>query len=254
MFTKKRNVRLLRVRRRAGESLRERRETLVDDNLPPIVFLPFLFWFVYVVAKIQQSNQLLRHPRFWLWLAIITTAIAAMWFRRLLPLVRRLNRGERGESHVADVLEELRSAGYTPIHDIVAEGFNIDHVVVGPGGVFAIETKYRSGNGEITFRNGEGLFVAGRAEEKDCLKQARASGKAVSQLIEQSCGRRVWVTPLVVFVGDWRVKDDWHDTGTRVFTPDRLASYICNQQPRLKRSEIELIASHLERSARGQPG
>jgi len=53
-----------------------------------------------------------------------------------------------------------------------------------------------------------------------------------------------------VFVGDWQVKEEWHDTSVRVLTPDRLANYIRNQDPRLKRSEIELIASHLERSAR----
>ena len=70
-------------------------------------------------------------------------------------------------------LEELRSEGYKPVHDIVGNGFNIDHVIVGPGGVFAIETKYRSGKGEITVRN-EGVFVDDRLEEKDCLKQALA--------------------------------------------------------------------------------
>jgi len=53
-----------------------------------------------------------------------------------------------------------------------------------------------------------------------------------------------------VFVGEWRIKDDWRDTDTRVFTPHRLARYIRNQQPILKRGEIDLIASHLERSAR----
>lgn len=250
MFTKKRKVRLPPVRRRAGESLREKRERLVDENVPPIVFVPFILWFVYFVTTLQQQNTWARQPRFWLVLAIIATLIAAVWFRRLLPIARRLNRGERGERHVADALDELRSDGYTPIHDIVADKFNIDHVIVGPGGVFAIETKYRSGKGQITFRNTEGLFVGDRLEEKDCLKRARASAAAISDLIRESCGRREWVTPIVVFVGDWQIRDDWHDTDTRVLTPDRLSRYIRNQQPRLRRSEIELIASHLERSAK----
>jgi hypothetical protein len=34
-------------------------------------------------------------------------------------------------------------------------------------------------------------------------------------------------------------------------TADRLIDHIVNQQPRLTRREIELIASHLERSAKG---
>jgi hypothetical protein len=40
-------------------------------------------------------------------------------------------------------------------------------------------------------------------------------------------------------VGGWRLKDDWHDTDVHVFTTDRLARYIRNQQPRLQRGEIE---------------
>jgi Nuclease-related domain len=249
MFDKKRE-RLPPVRRRAGESLREKRENLIDDKLPPIIFLPFVFWFVFLVCEIQQLNQFARQPQFWLCAAVIASGMACISFRRLLPIAKRLNRGEHGEHHVADTLEELRSDGYKPVHDIVVENFNVDHVLVGPGGVFAIETKFRSGKGEITFRNGEGLFVDGRLEEKDCLKQARGNAAAIRRMIKETCGRQDWVKALVVFVGDWRVKDDWRDTDVRVFTPDRLPRYIRNQQPQLKKSEIDFIASHLERCAK----
>ena len=250
MFQSEQTTRLPSVRRRAGESIRQRRQKIIADNVPPIVFSPILFWLVYFTQQIQQWSHTGPQPRVWLCIAIITTGIAAIWFLRLLPIAKRLNHGERGELHVSDVLEELRVDGYKPIHDIVDGNFNVDHVLVGPGGVFAIETKFRSGRGEITFRNGEGLFVGERVEEKDCLKQARGNAAAIRRIIKETCGKQEWVTAVVVFVGEWRVKDDWRDTDVRIFTPDRLARYIRNQQPRLKRSEIDLIASHLERSAR----
>ena len=250
MFTKKQTVRLPQVRRRAGESLRERREKIVDENVLPAISVLFVFWFVYLIQQLQQWSRSGPQPQLWLCIAVITTVIAAVWFWRLLRIARHFNRGERGERHVADVLEELRTEGYKPVHDIVGDGFNIDHVIVGPGGVFAIETKYRSGRGQITFRNTEGVFVGDRLEEKDCLKQARANAKSTSDLILENCGRREWVTPIVVFVGEWKIKNDWRDTDARVFTPDGLLHYIRNQQPRLINKEIELIASHLERSAR----
>ncbi len=250
MFTKKRQVRLPKVRRRAGESLSEERERRVYDNLPAIIYSPFLFWFVYLTQKFQQWNHTGPQPQLWLWIAIITTVVAAIWLWRLFPIARRFNRGERGELYVADVLEELRMDGYKPIHDIVGNGFNVDHVIVGPAGVFAIETKYRSGKGQITFRNTEGVFVGGRLEEKDCLRQARGSAAAISNLIHDNCGRRQWVVPIVVFVGHWKIRNDWRDTGMRVFTPEGLLHYIRNQEPALIKREIELIASHLERSAK----
>ena len=238
------------VRRRAGESVSEERERRVYDNLPAIVFLPIAFWLVYLTQQLQQWNHAAPRPQLWLCIAIVATISAAIWYLRLFPIARRLNRGERGELHVADKLEELRSNGYRPIHDIVGHGFNVDHVLVGPGGIFAIETKYRSGKGEITFRDLEGVLVGGRLEEKDCLKQARASAAAIRDLIHESCGRREWVIPIVVFVGDWKIRNKWRDTNVRVFTPDGLLHYIRDQQPQLTRSEIQLIASHLERSAK----
>src|SRR4029077_20733529 len=231
MFTKKRQVRLPKVRRRAGESLSEERERRVYDKLPVIVFLPFTFWCIFLATTLQRSNPTLRRPAFWLSFAIIFTILSVIWFMRLFHIARRLNRGERGELHVADVLEELRSEGYKPVHDIVGNGFNVDHVIVGPGGVFAIETKYRSGKGQITFRNTEGVFVGDRLEEKDCLKQARGSAAAISKLIHENCRKREWVTPIVVFVADWKIRNEWRDTNARVFTPGGLLPSIRDLQP-----------------------
>src|SRR5207249_11066461 len=53
----------------------------------------------------------------------------------------------RGEQAVAEALNDrsLVAASYTAFHDVQSDGdWNIDHVVVGPGGVFVIETKSRS--------------------------------------------------------------------------------------------------------------
>ena len=55
--------------------------------------------------------------------------------------------GERGERVVGEELEKLASKGWTVVHDVpVGErGANIDHVVVGPGGVFTVNSKYHVG-------------------------------------------------------------------------------------------------------------
>lgn len=251
MFPKKKNANPLpKVRRTPGQSLRDEKNRLLEDRLTPYVWVPCFFWFVWIVEAAHSWTKTSPIPHFWLVTAIAATGFSWVGFRRLIPQFRRLNRGERGELCVAEVLDDLRSFGYRAFHDLVRDGFNIDHVVVGPAGVFAVETKFRSGQGEITFRNGEGLFVAGVPEERDSLKQARANAAEVKQLIKETCQLEVWVKPVVVFVGEWRVKNDWHTTDARVFTTDKLVSHIVNQQPRLKQSEIRLIATHLERSAK----
>ena len=205
-----------------------------------------MLWYVWFT----HWQQIRLAPNFWLVSAIVATGVATIAYLRAIPKARRLVRGERGELCVADVLDDLRPFGYRAYHDLIRDGFNIDHVVVGPGGVFAVETKFRSGEGEIVFRNSQGLFVNGLPEEKDSLSQARGNAREVNRIIKENCGFNEWVWPLVVFVGDWRVKNDWQTTDARVFTTDKLVNHIVNQQPRLKQSEIKLIASHLERSAK----
>ncbi len=238
------------VRRTAGQSLREEWDRLINDNLPFVVFGPCMLWLVWLTQWLQVSTKVEPQPQFWLAFAIITTGAAAIRFLRMRECARWLVRGERGELKVAEVLEELRAAEYQVFHDLCRDGFNIDHVVVGPAGVFVIETKFRSGRGDIEFRNGEGLFIGGVPDERDSLKQARANAADVNRLIKENCGLNCSVSPLVVFVGQWRIKNRWNSTDARVFTPDQLPTYFDRQQPQLKRSEIKLIASHLERCAK----
>jgi hypothetical protein len=238
----------LKVRRRAGQSLCDEKERLTDNWLIPFYFSPAFLWILWGLEEFKARTHQPPSPTPFLCLAIITTGISAIVFGRLWRSFRRLNRGERGELRVAEILDDLRSSGYRAFHDLVGNGYNIDHVVVGPAGVFAIETKFRSGYGEIEFRNGEGLFVGGYPEEKDCLKQARGNALEVNRIIKENCGINRWVTPLVVFVGNCTIKNSWGNTDARVFTADQLTDYFDRQQPELMRREIDLICSHLARS------
>lgn len=61
--------------------------------------------------------------------------------------IRNVRLGLRGEQAVAEFLSasSVIAAGYRAFHDVPGDGpWNVDHVVVGPGGVVVIETKTRS--------------------------------------------------------------------------------------------------------------
>lgn len=251
MFLARNESRLPQIRRTAGQSLRESRDRLMDSKLIVYVFAPAMIWVVCLTQWLQVWNHTGPTPRLWTCLGLIVTGLSAIGLLRLVPQARNLVRGEKGELKAAEALEELRSVGYRVFHDLVRNGFNIDHVVVGPGGVFAVETKFRGGSGEIEFRNGEGLFVGGFLEEKDSLRQARGNAREMRQFIKENCGLNCWVNPLVVFVGDWRVKNRWRETDARVLTADQIGRFFDQRQPELTKNEIKLIASHLERSVRG---
>lgn len=252
MFRRKqKQLTVPRVRRTAGQSLRDEKERLFDDRFIPYFFGPAIVWMIFITQAFYAATNRHPEPVFWLALAIIATAASAIGFWSLIPQFRNLNRGERGERRVAEILQQLRRHGYRSFDDLQADGFNIDHVVVGPSGVYAIETKFRSGRGQIDFRNGEGLFVDGIKMEKDVLAEARRNAAEINRIIKEHCGIDRWVKPLVVFVGDWRITNWWDSTDARVLSERQLGMYFTHEdQPELKRSEIELIASHLARSTR----
>jgi len=55
------------------------------------------------------------------------------------------SRGAEGEEVVGAVLEGLAEQGWRVIHDVSFGRGNIDHVVVGPGGILTVETKSHPG-------------------------------------------------------------------------------------------------------------
>jgi hypothetical protein len=52
--------------------------------------------------------------------------------------------GIAGEQWTADTLRPLRRSGWFLVNHVMLEHEDVDHVLLGPGGFFAIETKYRS--------------------------------------------------------------------------------------------------------------
>jgi hypothetical protein len=77
-------------------------------------------------------------------------------------------------------------------------------VVVGPTGVFCVETKTRSkpakGAASVQY-DGEKVTVDGFVPERDPVVQAKASAKWLRELLEASTGKRFFVQPIVLFPG-----------------------------------------------------
>lgn len=166
----------------------------------------------------------------------------------LLPILLQIEQitvGERAERIVGNVIDELQNEGYVGVHSIHRDGCDIDHVLIGPGGVFVIETKYRRGRGVITFRNGQGMSVGKRRCGDKAIEQAKSGACEVNRIVREECGLSEGVWPIVVFVGNWRVADQWDSTDARVFTPESLQGYVREQQPVLLAAEVERIAASL---------
>jgi Nuclease-related domain len=76
-------------------------------------------------------------------------AVVAGWGLRFRPSPNAVawRRGAAGERHTARLLAPLERHGWAILHDLAVPGSraNLDHLVIGPGGVFVIDSKQYRG-------------------------------------------------------------------------------------------------------------
>lgn len=114
-----------------------------------------------------------------------------------LRRVERYFKGARGEEKVAGILRRLPS-DYHVFNDYVVGHSHIDHVVVGPPGVFAVETKNWSG--KVTVDDGS-ILIDGVPPSRPPLAQVVRE----AELVRLSLGAKGWtgtVTPVLAFAAD----------------------------------------------------
>jgi hypothetical protein len=193
-------------------------------------------------------------PWFWTTFAGVLCGIATVQFFRIRPQLERLWLGRRGEREVGRMLEELRAVGYKVFHDIPGEGtggrFNVDHALIGPGGVFSLETKTWSrppagtGRAEIDY-DGERVLIAGMMPDGNPVAQAQACADHLRDILKRTTGRAVNVRPVLLFPG-WYVHRRVRDPRTWVLNPKELQGFLRNEPSRLTREDIALYADRVE--------
>ena len=178
----------------------------------------FIAGVMVVVAGLEWWRyfaELKPNPIFFTFIAVALCIYAVWCVWRVIPKLRTLKQGIDGEKVVGQFLERLRETGYHVFHDLVGDGFNVDHVLIGPSGVYTVETKTwskpKSGDARVTY-DGERIFVAGREPERNPVIQTRAQAGWVKGLLTESTGRTFDVVPVVLFPG-WYVEQSKESRG-----------------------------------------
>lgn len=231
-------------------SLRQELDRLTDQQQLPILLIMFAFWIVCAAEWTQRLSGEIPDPRFWSLLSLIITGYAGWQVFRLHSKIRPANAAARAEHKVARLLDQIRDKGFVAFHDLPGAERNIDHVVVGPGGIYAIETKERSGSGTIDYCSDQALVFAGRIKDGLPLRHARESARWLQSRLRQTLNDPHPVKPLVVFLGDWDVRcHDGGDFSVDVITADKLVDYFERQPEELTPKEIFAISSCFEEAA-----
>jgi Nuclease-related domain len=154
--------------------------------------------------------------------------------RYVLPLVARRDRGASAEEHVGSLLDALDGRDWRVIHDVSLGHGNVDHILIGPPGVFTVETKSHPGPVRVGRVHGA------------TIRQAQAQRKAIEAVTA------IRVEPLLVFSRAWVDRPLARRKGVRVLPARMLIGHLSTRAKTLSRSDVEKARGRLEAALREQ--
>lgn len=147
---------------------------------------------IVVIYLIAQSW--VPHP--WPALAAALVALALLSAFVESPKMDAWRTGAEGERKTGHHLDGLREAGFVVLHDRKVPGYgdNLDHVVIGPSGVWAVQTKNVAGKIEIA---GDSLRIRGYRQDRMVDQVYREAAAIQVALGTSLAGVGVTVTPVL---------------------------------------------------------
>ena len=155
--------------------------------------------------------------------------------------VERFFKGARGEERVSGILETLPD-GYHVFNDFVACGKHVDHVVVGPGGVFSVETKFW--RGKVTVEEGR-ILLDGQLPDRSPVAQANREATLVRNALA-AAGWNGNVTPVLTFASDTFATHRANIKGTVVMNASELKESFASDRVVIPPAELGRLVSLME--------
>lgn len=148
---------------------------------------------------------------------------------------RRWYLGALGELEVARILDQL-GPGWFAFHSVPigSAGSDVDHIVVGQGGVFTINSKFHEG-GNI-WVSSRRLLVNG--QRTDHLRNAEFEARRVAKSLTQAARMLVDVTPVIAIVAARRVTIRERPERVVVLAAPRLARWMQTRTAVLSADDI----------------
>lgn len=240
-----------------GYSLRVQMDALrdkIDEDLILLVTAPLLLYSVYLTQLHFFST---RESALQIAAIIVAGVIGSGWMTwRLLRRARRLDHmrvGIDAEMFVGQELDQLMRQGAVVLHDVPAEKFNIDHLVIARSGVFAVETKGRAkpirGQGtkdaSVVF-DGGALHFPGWSEVKP-IEQAIRQAEWATKWLTRAVGVQVDVAPVLAIPGWWI---DRKSNSLRVYNGKNPEFLLSTSGPALSDEMLRRIAYQVEQRCR----
>jgi hypothetical protein len=193
--------------RLAGESTRDKADELFGDAFAELLFILLLCPLAGLVfLQVPSHNRAATVTLGFVAVSVIA-GIGAFRVCKKLKESWQYRLGSKGEQVVGRELDRLIAQGYQVFHDMPFVGWNIDHVVVGPEGVFAIETKAwrkpaksKDLKAEIVL-DGDILLLPGQRINRTAIEEAARNARSLQKWIAKVSAVQAVVVGVVALPG-----------------------------------------------------
>jgi len=242
-----------------GESLRLKIDELNEtfgDRITAAAVAPAV---MMAAVLLSAPGDNVSNARAFVAFIICAGLLLFLLWRAFLTLseLREHRLGFHGERAVGEELNQLMRDGCRVFHDVPIEPYgNIDHVIVSPAGVFAVETKARrkrpapKGKRECdAVFDGEAVnFPTWR--EAEMVNQAKMQGERLRAFLTSAVGEPVSVFPILTLPG-WFVTSSVPPGAVRVVNPNFIKGMAADSRAaKLTPPMIQRIAHQLEQKCR----
>ena len=173
------------------------RKNLAKAALCILIFGAVFFALIFRFASTLQVDLLEET-------ALVFLLVPLIGFYFYLRKYRIYSGGLSGERQVAKLLGSKLSDDYYLLNDLYLQdgGGDIDHVVLGPNGIFVLETKNWKGN--VSCNGDEWQRVGKRNFSASPSRQVKRNAAKIKHIIESSglIHSSVWVEGIVVFTNN----------------------------------------------------
>ncbi|ADG69049.1 NERD domain protein [Planctopirus limnophila DSM 3776] len=237
----------------AGSSLRVQMRDLLDDAFITWICLPVSLCMLALLEWYRWVFSVPPMPVLITVIAAVAVIISIIMLRKVFKKLSQMRLGLDGEMAVAQELQEtIVPLGYMLLNDVPGPSFNVDHVLIGPAGVFVIETKTYSkpvkGNPKVFF-DGSMVLVNGVSPERNPIEQAEAGSRFISEVIYKQSGKKINPRPVLVFPG-WFVEAACQESAVWVINNKQLPYKLKMIKSHLSNDEIIAISEGIKRHIR----
>jgi hypothetical protein len=188
-----------------------------------------------------------KQPYSFIGVAVVVAGLPFIW-RQVSQFSDKLERdrinfrkGATGELQIASILERFPD-DYRVIHDLKTDYGNIDHVIVGPSGVYVIDTKNWRG---VVAADGNGeLLLNGHPIKKPEVRNLSRTIMNIKEKVKTLSGAVPYVQGVLAFPSA-RVDAKWGTTGRiHCLRDEQLYDYIIESKKtkKLCKKEIDSVS------------